>query len=259
MRIPYYHVDAFTSARFHGNPAGVCLLDAWLPDETMLAIAAENRHSETAFVVPNGAENDLRWFTPRVEVSLCGHATLAAAHVLLVELGRPASDVRFHSQSGPLTVTREADLLVLDFPARATEPCQVSDALAHALGKAPVEARRARSYLAVFACESDVLSLEPDMAAVAELDARGVIVTAPGRDVDFVSRFFAPKVGIPEDPVTGTAHCALIPYWSARLGRRQLSARQLSARGGELWCQHCGERVRIGGSAVTYLRGELEV
>ncbi len=260
MKIPYYHVDAFTRERFHGNPAGVCLLDAWLPDETLLSIAAENRHSETAFVLPQGEEYALRWFTPTTEVSLCGHATLAAAHVLAAELGRMGRALRFQSRSGPLTVTQQGDLLVLDFPARIAEPCPaMPEDLVTALGKRPAEVWRARSYLAVYPAASDILSLQPDMEALGALDSRAVIVTAPGEDVDFVSRFFAPQLGIPEDPVTGSAHCTLVPYWSHRLGKRKLSARQLSARGGELWCEDCGERVRIGGQAVTYLRGELEI
>ncbi len=257
MRIPYYHVDAFASERFRGNPAGVCLLESWLPDEAMLAIAAENRHSETAFVVPHGEEHDLRWFTPVLEVSLCGHATLATAHVLLAELGRPGP-ARFQSRSGPLTVARQGDLLVLDFPARASAPCPEPEGLACALGRPPLQVRKARSYLAIYASPADILALQPDMQALAALDARAVIVTAPGDEVDFVSRFFAPRQGIPEDPVTGSAHCTLVPYWSARLGKRTLTARQLSARGGELWCEDCGERVHIGGRAVTYMRGEIE-
>jgi PhzF family phenazine biosynthesis protein len=259
MRIPYYHVDAFARERFHGNPAGVCLLETWLPDETLLGIAAENRHSETAFVMPHGAGYELRWFTPHVEVSLCGHGTLAAGHVLLGELGRPGPTLRFTSKSGLLTVTREGDLLWLDFPARQTAPCPAPEALLRGLGAQPLEVHRARSYLALFATPADVLALQPDMDALSELDASAVIVTAPGEDVDFVSRFFAPKIGIPEDPVTGSAHCTLAPFWSARLGKRQLHARQLAARGGELWCEDGGERVRIGGQAVTYLRGEIEI
>lgn len=259
MRIPYYHVDAFTSTRFHGNPAGVCLLESWPPDELLQSIAAENRHSETAFLVSRGEEYDLRWFTPAVEVNLCGHATLAAGHVLLAELGSAQGIARFQSRSGPLTLAREGELLVLDFPARAGEPCAVPEGLVRALGRAPVEVRRARSYLAVFATQADILAMAPDMPALGELDSKAVMVTAPGEDVDFVSRFFAPQLGIPEDPVTGSAHCTLVPYWSQRLGKRRLTARQLSARGGELWCEDAGERVRIGGRAVTYLRGEIEV
>lgn len=260
MKIRYYHVDAFTRERFRGNPAGVCLLESWLPDETLLSIAAENRHSETAFVVPQGEEYALRWFTPTIEVSLCGHATLAAAHVLLVELGGPGKDLHFQSRSGSLTVVRKGELLVLDFPARVVEPCPaIPEALAKALGSRPAEVWRAQSYLAVYPLAADIVALQPDMEALGALDAKAVIVTAPGDDVDFVTRFFAPRLGIPEDPVTGSAQCTLAPYWSARLGKRTLSARQLSARGGELLSEYLGERVQIGGRAVTYMRGELEI
>lgn len=259
MKIPYYHIDAFTSRPFAGNPAGVCVLEAWLPDAVLQQIAFENNLSETAFVVARAEHYDLRWFTPAVEVDLCGHATLAAAFALFTYLGHPGSRVRFSSQSGWLTVERAGDRLVLDFPSRPPQPCPTPEALVRGLGCTPVEVRCARDYFAVLAAPAEVAALQPDLAALSELDCLGVIVTAPGEDVDFVSRFFAPRAGIAEDPVTGSAHCSLVPYWSARLGKETLTARQLSARGGELFCQAAGERVKIGGHAVTYLRGEIEV
>jgi PhzF family phenazine biosynthesis protein len=259
LSIPYFHVDAFTSQQFAGNPAGVCIMEAWPPDAILQQIAFENNLSETAFVVARGDQFDLRWFTPAVEVDLCGHATLAAAHVLFVHLAQPGTAVRFESKSGLLTVERAGDRLELDFPARLPQPCVTPEALGRGLGRVPVEVRRARDYFAVLTTQAEVAALQPDMAALSELDCLGIIVTAPGERVDFVSRFFAPRAGIPEDPVTGSAHCSLVPYWSARLGKPQLTARQVSARGGELFCQDAGERVKIGGHAVTYLRGEIEV
>ena len=201
----------------------------------------------------------MRWFTPAVEVDLCGHGTLAAAFVLFTHLGYADPAVRFESKSGQLTVERDGDLLVLDFPARPALPCPTPAALARGLGRTPVEVRRARDYLAVFATQEDVAAMKPDLQQLSELDCLGVIVTAPGDTVDFVSRFFAPRAGILEDPVTGSAHCSLIPYWSARLGKQHLTAQQLSLRGGELLCQDAGDRVRIGGRAVTYLHGEIEM
>jgi len=259
MKIPYYHVDAFTSTPFAGNPARVCVLEAWLPDETMLGIAAENNLSETAFLVEGEGHYALRWFTPVTEVDLCGHATLASAHVVFRHLGHAGPVVRFESKSGSLPVAQENEILVLDFPARPGEPCDAPAALCEGLGCEPVETYRARDYMAVFATQAEVEALDPDMALLKEVVSLGVIATAPGDEVDFVSRFFAPTVGIPEDPVTGSAHCTLIPYWSARLDKQVLHARQVSARGGELYCQDAGERVRIGGRAVTYLTGEIQL
>jgi len=259
MKIPYYHIDAFASRPFAGNPAGVCVLEAWLPDATLQQIAFENNLSETAFVVARTGHYELRWFTPAVEVDLCGHATLAAAFVLFTYLEHPGDVVHFSSRSGPLTVERDGERLVLDFPSRPPRPCPTPEALVRGLGCRPVEALCARDYVAVLATPAEVAALRPDLAALSELECLGIIVTAPGEDVDFVSRFFAPRAGIAEDPVTGSAHCSLIPYWSGRLGKTELTARQLSARGGELFCQAAGERVRIGGHAVAYLRGEIEV
>lgn len=255
MNIPYFHVDAFTDRVYAGNPAGVCLLEEALPDTAMQSIAAENNLSETAFLsfVAEGVF-ELRWFTPEVEVDLCGHATLAAAHVMF-DLGYKEDTIAFDTRSGRLLVSREDSLLVLDFPARPATACNAPANLR--LGIEPVEVLRARDYLAVFESEEDVLALTPDMDAIRTLDALGVIATAPGKECDFVSRFFAPGAGIPEDPVTGSAHCTLVPYWAERLGRMKLHARQVSRRGGELFCELRGDRVRIGGRAVTYARGSI--
>jgi PhzF family phenazine biosynthesis protein len=262
MRVPYWHVDAFSRGLFGGNPAGVCLLESWPHDERMQEIAAENNLSETAFVVRRGERCDLRWFTPTVEVDLCGHATLAAAHVLFAHAGWRGGSIEFRSQSGRLLVERKEGLLVLDFPSRPPQPREAPDILLRGLGAAPAEVYGARDYLVVYATEREVRGLAPDMGLLARIDLMGVIATAPAEDpaaADFVSRFFAPGSGIPEDPVTGSSHCTLVPYWSKRLGRKSLHARQVSARGGELFCEDAGERVKIGGRAVTYLAGEIEL
>jgi PhzF family phenazine biosynthesis protein len=259
MRIPYYHVDAFTSARFEGNPAGVCLLEGWLPDDLLQKIAAEHNLSETAFLVAKGGEFELRWFTPVLEVDLCGHATLATAHVMFAHRNFTERAIIFESRSGPLTVSREKELLVLDFPSRPPVPSEVPGALVRGLKLEPAEVLRARDCLAVFSSSEEVRRLRPDFTALLELDCLGVIATAPGENVDFVSRFFAPRAGIPEDPVTGSAHCILVPYWGKRLGKKKLTARQVSPRGGELFCEEAGERVKIGGRAVTYMTGEIDI
>ncbi|HEX5222742.1 MAG TPA: PhzF family phenazine biosynthesis protein [Verrucomicrobiae bacterium] len=259
MKLPYYEVSAFTTNPFGGNPAGVCPLQAWLPDAVLQGIAANNNLPETAFTVPRGSDFNLRWFTPTVEMDLCGHATLAAASVLFNERGLTGNEVRFHSRSGVLSVARDGDVLTLDFPSRPPTPCGAPDALARGLGANPGEVLKARDFLAVFASEAEVRALKPDFAVLKTLDCLGIIVTAPGSDCDLVSRFFAPAAGVDEDPVTGSAHCTLIPYWSQRLGKAQLFARQVSARGGELFCEHVNDGVRIGGRAVHYLRGEIEV
>ena len=263
--IPYFHVDAFTQTPFAGNPAGVCLLEAPLPAALMQRIAAENSLAETAFIVPRSgaaAEYDIRWFTPAVEIDLCGHATLASAHVLFSHQGLAGSAVTFQSQSGPLRVTRQADgRLVLDFPSRPPQAlAEVPAGLAAALGGQPHTVLAARDLVAVFASEAEVAGLRPDFAALGQLDYIGIIATAPGTgEVDFVSRFFGPRVGINEDPVTGSAHSSLIPFWAQALGKSELRARQISARGGDLWCRLRGDRVDIGGYAVTYAVGQLLV
>lgn len=259
VKSQYFEVSAFSEHPFGGNPAGVCPLKAWLPDTTLQSIAASNNLAETAFVVARGEDFDLRWFTPTVEVDLCGHATLAAAFVLFTERNLPVNEIRFHSRSGRLTVSRDGDVLTLGFPSRPAISCPAPEALIRGLGAKPGEVLKARDYLAVFASETEVRALKPDFAALRTLDCLGIIATAPGDDCDFVSRFFAPGAGVDEDPVTGSAHCTLIPYWSRRLGKPALLARQVSARGGELVCQLASDRVRIGGKAVLYLRGEIQI
>lgn len=256
MKIPMYQVDAFTSELFGGNPAAVCLLGDWLTDERMQAIAMENNLSETAFLVREKNSYAIRWFTPRSEIDLAGHPTLAAAFVIfeLVEPG--AREVRFNTRkSGRLAVRRDGDLLRMDFPAQPPRPCEAPTALVDALGVSPLWALRARDYLVVLESEDAVRALRPKFSLIETLDTLGVIVTAPGRNVDFVSRFFAPGEGIPEDPVTGSAHTTLVPYWSSRLEKPNLHALQLSPRGGELFCVDRGERVEIAGRAVLYLEG----
>jgi PhzF family phenazine biosynthesis protein len=260
MNLPIYQVDAFTNRLFRGNPAAVLLLDQWLPDEILLAVAEENNLSETAYIVPKDGDYKLRWFTPQVEIDLCGHATLASAFVLMEEGIVEGNSVRFETKSGPLTVKREDGFLTMDFPARPSEETTVTKQIEAALGSRPSEVRRSeRDLLVVFDREDEVAGLRPDMDLVSELDAFAVIATAPGREADFVSRFFAPRLGIPEDPVTGSAHCTLTPYWSAHLGKRKLRAQQISRRRGELSCEDRGDRVLIGGQAVLYLRGEITV
>jgi PhzF family phenazine biosynthesis protein len=260
MSLPYFQVDAFTSRVFGGNPAGVCPLDAWLPEVALQAIAAENNLSETAFIVGREGGYELRWFTPTVEVDLCGHATLAAAFVIFTELGFAGEAVQFQTKSGALGATRAGDVITLDFPAWPAQRCaEVPAIMAEALGWLPRELFKTRDYLAVFSSEEEIRSLAPDLPLLARLDCLGVICTAPGVDSDFVSRFFAPGAGVPEDPVTGSAHSTLIPYWSARLGKKQLFARQLSRRGGELFCEDRGGRVGIGGRAALYSRAQLEI
>ena len=259
MRIPYYQVDAFTSRVFGGNPAGVCPLESWLPDDILQRIAAENNQAETAFFVRTGDDYHLRWLTPLVEVDLCGHATLASAFVLFSELGYAKPAVRFHTRSGWLSAARHGDIIELDFPTMAPKPCSAPEELVRALGSKPREVLKSRDFMAVYDSRAEVAALKPDMALIAQLDCMGVIATARGDDSDFVSRFFVPKVGIPEDPATGSTHSSLIPYWAERLQKKELFARQISRRGGELYCRLVGERVAIGGRAVTYCRGELEI
>jgi predicted PhzF superfamily epimerase YddE/YHI9 len=264
MSIRMFQVDAFAERPFEGNPAAVCPLEAW-PDEGLLRdIAAENNLSETAFFVPvAGADGEfeLRWFTPVDEVDLCGHATLASAHVILGYLEPSLGRVRFRTRSGQLEVRREGDELVMDFPALPLAPCEAPGVVGAALGTEPREVLAAKDYVAVLGSAAEVRALEPDMVALARLDRRGVAVTAPGDEegVDFVSRFFAPALGVPEDPVTGSAHCELAPLWAARLGRNRLRARQLSRRGGDVVCQVRGDRVELRGRAALYLEGTIRV
>ena len=257
MEAPLFQVDAFTDRLFEGNPAAVCLLSRWPEAGVLQAIAAENNLSETAFLVGGGGEYQLRWFTPVREVDLCGHATLASAHVLFRHYGFEGSEVAFDTKSGRLTVRREEDRLRMDFPARPAEPIEPPAGLYEALGGAPTEVHMASDLLVRYATEEEVRDLEPDFDALTGFASRGFIVTAPGESCDFVSRFFAPEYGIPEDPVTGSAHCTLAPYWADRLGKTSLVARQVSRRGGTLWCEVKGERVEIAGHAVLYLSGSI--
>jgi PhzF family phenazine biosynthesis protein len=259
MRLPIFEVDAFTSQVFRGNPAAVCPLESWLDDTTLQSIAAENNLSETAFLVGGDGSYEIRWMTPKAEVDLCGHATLASAFVLFADAEKGRDEVVFRSKSGELRVRRAGDLLTLDFPSRPPKTVTATDDLLDGLGKPPREVWAARDYLAVYESEEDVRTLSPDFTRLARADRFAVIVTAPGREVDFVSRFFAPKQGLPEDPVTGSAHCTLVPFWSKRLGKKRLHALQVSARGGELFCEDRGERVAISGHAVRYLQGTIEV
>jgi PhzF family phenazine biosynthesis protein len=260
MQIPIYQIDAFTSKPFGGNPAAVCPLVEWLPDSVLASIAAENNLSETAFLKGGAGRYEIRWFTPAVEVELCGHATLASAFAVFQFLEPSLGKVIFDSRSGPLTVTKEGDRLSMDFPARPAVLAEPPMSLAKALGAAPKETLKAKEdWLAVFETEGEVRGLNPDFRLLRELGVRGAIVTAAGSDADFVSRFFAPGAGIDEDPVTGSAHCTLAPYWSNRLGKTSLFARQVSRRGGEVWCTHRGARVELSGQAVLYLTGTIGV
>ena len=258
MELALYQIDAFTGRIFGGNPAAVCPLADWLADATLQAIATENNLSETAFFRPSGEDYDLRWFTPKTEVDLCGHATLATASLILERLHPEREEVRFNTRSGMLTVSREDGLLVMDFPAQPAAPVPPSAAVTGALGAPPSELLAGeRDYLAVFETEAAVAALTADFAALERLDHLGMIVTAPGETVDFVSRYFAPAFGIPEDPVTGSAHCMLVPYWSARLSKTALEARQISPRGGELVLEDRGPRVLIKGRTAFYLSGTV--
>lgn len=259
MKLPIYQIDAFAGNQFEGNPAAVVPLEAWLPDETMQAIAQENNLAETAFFVPANGGFHIRWFTPNKEVRLCGHATLASAFVLFNCLGYGPDEIVFDSLSGRLAVSRTGELLTLDFPSQVPERCEAPDDLVKGLGAAPLECYRNEDYLAVFGSERELAEIEPDHNLLARLDLRGVIVTAPSSDQDFVARFFAPKYDNPEDPVTGSAYTQLTPYWSDRLGKTRLRARQISVRGGNLLCQLDGNRVRISGSAVKYMEGTIEI
>ena len=237
-KIKMYQVDAFTDQLFKGNPAAVIVTDAWLKEDLMQNIAAENNLSETAFIVPKGQDYEIRWFSPPVEVDLCGHATLASAYVLFELLNYQGNEIIFHSRkSGPLKVSREADHLVLDFPSDELKEQPVLAEITTGTGLSPQEVYKGRfDYLAVFNSEEEVLNVDPDFASIAKLKSRGLIITAPGKEVDFVSRFFAPQTGINEDPVTGSAHTSLIPYWSKKLNKKELRARQLSKRSGNLSC-----------------------
>ncbi|MEY3631501.1 MAG: Trans-2,3-dihydro-3-hydroxyanthranilate isomerase [Bacteroidota bacterium] len=261
MKIALYQVDAFTNERFKGNPAAVCPLDSWLPDVVMQNIAAENNLAETAFILAAGENYEIRWFTPTVEVDLCGHATLASAYVLFHELGYVGDQINFVShRSGPLTVSRNASVLALNFPVDSFAELPFKSEFAIGLSQPPRTVLKGKTdYLFVYDSESEILALQPDFEALKSHAVRGIIVTAPGETTDFVSRFFGPACGVNEDPVTGSAHTTLTPYWASILGKSELTARQLSLRTGELTCKLVGDRVEIAGEAVLYLRGEIEV
>jgi PhzF family phenazine biosynthesis protein len=259
MQIPFYQVDAFTDHLFGGNPAGICPLNEWIPEELMQKIAAENNLSETAFFVPEKDDYRIRWFTPTVEVDLCGHATLASGHVLFNHLNYTRNIAHFESRSGVLNVRKNKNYIILDFPAASFKKITRPEILIKALGKNFSEVYSSNDYMVVFDSEKDILELKPDFQLLSQLETRGVIVTARGTDVDFVSRFFAPAVGINEDPVTGSAHTILTPYWADKLNKTELTASQLSERRGKLFCKYLGDRVEISGKAVTYLTGKINV
>jgi PhzF family phenazine biosynthesis protein len=259
MKLKLYQIDAFTDRVFSGNPAGVCPLESWLPAETMQAIAAENNVAETAFFVKGSPHYGLRWFTPTVEIALCGHATLASAYVIMTELARDMTRISFETQSGVLGVARSGELYTLDFPSYPPKLVAPPSRLAAALGVTPVEVWQARQYMVLLNDESEVRAAHPDFSSYDWLNGIDVIITAAGDDCDFVSRFFAPNHGIPEDPVTGSTHCTLAPYWAKRLGKTRLRAKQLSPRGGELLCELAGDRVLIAGRCAKYLEGEISV
>lgn len=258
MRLKLFHVDAFAGRVFKGNPAAVCPLEKWPDDELMQLIAAENNLSETAFFAADGEEFRIRWFTPTQEIDLCGHATLASAWVLFEERGYKGERIVFKSKTDRLEVTREGDLIVLNFPTRPPRKTDVPTGLGAGLGAKPKAVLAARDYLCVFESEQAVRDLQPDFGALKRLD-RMVIATARGKECDFVSRFFAPGHGVDEDPVTGSSHCTLVPYWARELGKNKLHALQVSKRGGELFCQLVKDRVKMAGRAVKYLEGSIEV
>jgi PhzF family phenazine biosynthesis protein len=262
MNLQIYQVDAFAEQVFKGNPAAICPLESWLGDALMQQIAAENNLAETAFFLKAAEHYEIRWFTPEKEVDLCGHATLASAHIILSHFEPNAHKVSFYSpRSGRLSVERtDGDLLVLDFPSDPPAETGPRQDLVDALGKTPLKTLKGKTdYLLIYEAQEDIEAMSPDFFLLNKVKARGVIVSSPGNEVDFVSRFFAPQSGIPEDPVTGSAHTTLIPYWAGVLNKKKLEARQLSKRGGTLRCEYLGERVKIAGKAVSYLSGEIAI
>ncbi len=260
MKLKLFQVDAFTNQLFKGNPAAVCPLATWLPDKTMQQIALENNLSETAFIVPKGEAFEIRWFTPQVEVDLCGHATLASAHVYFAELDYPEAQIVFHSKSGPLVIKRHELGYAMDFPTDAISSIEPTKEMVELLGISPKSIYKGKSdYMVIVDEEATVQAYEPDFQELVKLPARGIIVTAKGDSVDFVSRFFAPQCGINEDPVTGSAHTTLTPYWAKQLNKQTLTARQISDRQGNLTCIYKGDRVELIGHAITYLSGEIKV
>jgi PhzF family phenazine biosynthesis protein len=261
MKIKMHQVDAFTDKVFGGNPAAICLLDRWLTDETMQSIATENNLPETAFLVASGEDYLLRWFTPAKEVDLCGHATLASAYVVFNHLKQAADQVKFHSLSGILTVKRDGREMMMDFPALPLTRVDAPQKLVDALKFQPMEVYRSTDYVIVAESAHQLRTLNPDLDLLSQLDLRGVCITARGDEagIDFVSRFFAPKLGIPEDPITGSAHCALVPFWSDRLKKNSFQARQLTARNVTLRCRLNGDRVQLFGEAAHYFEGFISI
>ena len=261
MRLPIFQVNAFTDTIFGGNSAAVCELTQWLPDNVMQKIAEENRVAETAFFLASDDGYEIRWFTPELEIDLCGHATLATAHVITRHLQPSLNCVKFYSKSGKLTVSADNDLLTLDFPSRKPEPCSAPQIIIDAIQAEPIEVLKSRDYVLVFDDEDQIKRIKPDLALLNQIDIGigGIVVTAKGNTVDFVSRFFTPQASITEDPVTGSAHCSLIPYWSEKLQKESMNALQLSSRGGKLFCRNLGERVLISGKAITYLEGYITI
>ncbi len=259
MKLSIYQIDAFAENIFEGNSAAICPLDEWLPDGVLQNIAQENNLSETAYFVKEDDNFRIRWFTPTVEVNLCGHATLASAYVIFEILRFKSDEILFYSKSGELKVTKRGRLIELDFPRSTISKCDIPTEITRAFGKEPIEVWQSDDYIAVYENESDILSLTPDFSILSKLKCRGVVATSRGEETDFVSRFFAPRCGINEDPVTGSAHCELMPYWARVFGKNKLTAAQLSKRGGKLQCELAGERVLISGMAAKYLEGIIEI
>lgn len=257
MKIPMYQVDAFTDEIFRGNPAAICILNEWLDEKLMQNIAMENNLSETAFCIVKDDICELRWFTPEEEIDLCGHATLATAYVIFEILHYPNEVVKFTTKSGVLTVEKQGEIMTMEFPSREGVKVEVTEELIKGLGKKPKEVYKSRDLMVVYENEQDIKSLNPDMEGLKLVDAFGIIVTAKGESSDFVSRYFAPSCGVPEDPVTGSAHCTLIPYWSKVLRKNKMIAHQLSKRGGALECEYAGDKVRISGKAKLFFKGEI--
>ena len=259
MKIDIYQIDAFANKAFEGNPAAVCPLNSWLPDELMQSIAAENNLAETAFFVPEGTGYFIRWFTPITEVDLCGHATLASAYVLFNILDFNGDKIDFDSKSGILSVSRDGDSLIMDFPSQPPEPCDTPKEIIEAFGMMPNECLKYEDYVVIFDNAEQVQMADPDFEILKKLDCRGVIISSLSEEYDFVARFFAPNFGIPEDPVTGSAYTRLVPYWAQKTDKTRFRVKQLSSRGGELLCELRDDRVLISGRAVKYLEGSLEV
>ena len=259
MKLILYQLDAFTNKLFGGNPAAVCPLDEWIDEELMQNIALENNLSETAFFVPKGEIFEIRWFTPKVEIMLAGHPTLATAYIIFNILNYSKDIIEFNSKSGPLYVSKEKDILWLDFPTNKPSTHLIEKEISDALGKEPIELYKKRNYIAVYESQDVIKSIKPNFEKIKELDSHGIIITSEGDDVDFVSRFFAPSMGVNEDPVTGSAHTELIPLWTEKLGKDKMIAHQISERKGELYCENHGNRVKIGGKAKLYMKAEIFV